>query len=84
MTDAQLKVIKGEEAPKKNCSNTIPFNEVYPERREVWEDKKLQGTNITSGRHKSQCSEVTFNRDYGFGKGPTPSTFINLGCKSVN
>ena len=88
MTDRQLKIIKGEEVPKKDCTTTIPFNEVYPERRGAYEDEDLQGTNITSGRHKSQCSDVTIT---GMSPGDDPraigyyySTFINLGCKSVN
>ena len=85
MTDRQLKVIKGEEAAK-DCI-TIPFNQVYPKRN--WDS--LWGTSITSGQHKSQCSDVTvtdffvtININDAGGVRSYNSTFINLGCKSVN
>ena len=85
MTDRQLKVIKGEEAAK-DCSITIPFNQVYP--KKTVGAKQRWGTDITSGQHESQCSNVTVTRVF---TGDDPgavrsynSTFIDLGCKSVN
>ena len=74
ITLAQLEVNKGKRVPPKetDCNGNFTFNQIYKGRCKALSGRDVGcNTNITSGRHESQCSNSKYDN--------YTSTFINLG-----